>query len=211
MLNNLYDKAYLTQFPGNMAVVATGKKKLAKDVARAMGKELKALGINWVLGPVVDVLTNSTNRLLGVRTMGEDPEQVSDYAEAFLEGYKEAGIACCGKHFPGYGNASVNSTLDLPVVPESLQQLETASLIPYKRIIEKNVDAIMVGGCALPQVTMGEMHACLSEKVVQEILRNKLKHNGVIVSECLEMKSLYETVGVRQGTAMAATCTDVMS
>lgn len=204
MLNNLYDKAYLTQFPGNMAVVATGKKKLAKDVARAMGKELKALGINWVLGPVVDVLTNSTNRLLGVRTMGEDPEQVSDYAEAFLEGYKEAGIACCGKHFPGYGNASVNSTLDLPVVPESLQQLETASLIPYKRIIEKNVDAIMVGGCALPQVTMGEMHACLSEKVVQEILRNKLKHNGVIVSECLEMKSLYETVGVRQGTAMAA-------
>ncbi|KAI8133694.1 hypothetical protein DUD61_002633 [Geotrichum candidum] len=164
MLNNLYDKAYLTQFPGNMAVVATGKKKLAKDVARAMGKELKALGINWVLGPVVDVLTNSTNRLLGVRTMGEDPEQVSDYAEAFLEGYKEAGIACCGKHFPGYGNASVNSTLDLPVVPESLQQLETASLIPYKRIIEKNVDAIMLE--AISGILGGVRDEIFAEQVV---------------------------------------------
>lgn len=204
MLNNLYDKAYVSQFPGNMAMVATGEKNLAKDVARAMGRELKALGINWVLGPVVDVLTNPHNRLLGVRTMGDDPEQVSDYAEAFLDGYKEAGIATCGKHFPGYGNATVDSTLDFPVVSDSLEQLEAGPLIPYKRIIQKNVDAIMVGGCALPTVTMGDMHACLSEKVVQELLRNKLKHNGVVVSDCLEMKSLYENVGVRQGTAMAA-------
>lgn len=204
MLNNLYDKTYLSQFPGNMAMVATGEKNLAKDVARAMGSELKALGINWILGPVVDVLTNPHNRLLGVRTMGDDPDQVSDYAEAFLDGYKEAGIATCGKHFPGYGNATVDSSLGFPVVSDSLEQLEAGPLIPYKRIIQKNVDAIMVGGCALPTVTMGDMHACLSEKVVQEILRNKLKHNGVVVSECLEMKSLYENVGVRQGTAMAA-------
>lgn len=204
MLNNLYDQHYLTQFPGNMAIVATQSTDIAKDVAKATGKELKALGINWILGPVVDVLTNSANRLLGVRTMGDDPEEVTRYALKFLEGYREAGIATCGKHFPGYGNATVDSTLGLPVVPDSIAQLETASLIPFRTIIKDNIDSIMVGGCALPKVTMNEMHACLSEEVVQQMLRVNMKHKGVIVSECLEMKTLYENVGVRQGTMMAA-------
>lgn len=204
MLNNLYDKTYLTQFPGNMAIVATKSRETAKKVAEATGRELKALGINWILGPVVDVLSNSATRLLGVRTMGDDPEEVSEYALAFLEGYKAAGIATCGKHFPGYGNATVDSMLGLPIVPDSIEQLETASLIPFRKIIAKDIDSIMVGGCALPKVTKNEMHACLSEQVVQGMLRNSLHHNGVVVSECLEMKPLYENVGVRQGTVMAA-------
>lgn len=204
MLNNLYDKTYLTQFPGNMAIVATQSKETAKQVAEATGKELKALGVNWVLGPVVDVLSNSATRLLGVRTMGDDPEEVSEYAISFIEGYKAAGVATCGKHFPGYGNATVDSMLGLPIVPDSIEQLETASLIPFRKIIAKNVDSVMVGGCALPKVTKNEMHACLSEQVVQGMLRNSLNHDGVVVSECLEMKPLYENVGVRQGTVMAA-------
>lgn len=204
MLNNLYDPTYITQFPGNMAIVATKETTLATQVARATGEELKMLGINWMLGPVVDVLTNSTNRLLGVRTMGDDPQEVTEYAMAFIEGFEQANIATCGKHFPGYGNATVDSTLGLPIVPDSIQQLETAALVPFRKIIERNVDAVMVGGCALPKVTMNEMHACLSQEVVQGLLREKMGYNGVVVSECLEMKTLYENVGVRQGAVMAA-------
>lgn len=204
MLNNLYDQKYLTQFPGNMAIVATQSTRIAKEVAEATGEELKALGVNWILGPVVDVLTNSANRLLGVRTMGDDPQQVSDYALAFLEGYRAAGMATCGKHFPGYGSATVDTTLGCPIVPESIEQLETASLIPFRKIIKAKIDSIMVGGCALPKVTMNDMHACLSEQVVQQMLRSSMGHDGVVVSECLEMKTLYENVGVRQGTVMAA-------
>lgn len=204
MLNNLIDSTYISQFPGNMAIVATKSKELATQVAEAMGKELKMLGVNWVLGPVVDVLTSSTNRLLGVRTMGDDPQEVTDFAVAFLEGFKKANIVSCGKHFPGYGNATVDSTLGLPIVPDSVEQLETAALVPFRKIINNNVDAVMVGGCALPKVTMNEMHACLSQEVVQGLLREKLNYNGVTVSECLEMKTLYENVGVRQGAVMAA-------
>lgn len=205
MLNNLYDDEYLSQFPGNMAIVAAQSTTLARDVAEATGRELKALGINWILGPVVDVLTNSTNRLLGVRTMGDDPQQVMEYAKAVLKGYAKAGIAACGKHFPGYGNATVDSMLGLPIVPDSIEQLEAASLIPFRQIANANIDSIMVGGCALPKVTMNDMHACLSHQVVQGLLRKDMKYDGVVVSECLEMKTLFENVGVRQGAVMAAT------
>lgn len=203
MLNNLNDDDYITQFPGAMAMVATQSQDMARDVAKATGLELKALGINWTLGPVVDVLSNSTNKLLGVRTMGDDPKEVTQYALAYLEGYTEANIATCAKHFPGYGNAYVDETLALPIVYDSIEQLETASLIPYRQIIKKGIDSIMVGSCALPKITRSVLHACLSEKVVRGMLRDDMNYNGVIVSECLDMKTLYEDVGVRQGTVLA--------
>lgn len=168
MLNNLNDDDYITQFPGAMAMVATQSQDMARDVAKATGLELKALGINWTLGPVVDVLSNSTNKLLGVRTMGDDPKEVTQYALAYLEGYADANIATCAKHFPGYGNANVDETLALPIVYDTIEQLETASLIPYRQIIKKDVDAIMVGSCALPKITRSVLHACLSEKSFAE-------------------------------------------
>ncbi|ANB11221.1 hypothetical protein AWJ20_4023 [Sugiyamaella lignohabitans] len=204
MLNNLNDEEYLSQFPGPMAIVATKSLNLARQVAHATGQQLKSLGVNWLLGPVLDVLTNSTNRLLGVRTMGDDAQEVTRFSLAFMEGYESAGICQCGKHFPGYGNATVDSTVSLPVVPESIEQLETSSLIPFREAIKANIDAIMVGGCALPKIAMNEMHACLSERVVRELLREDMGYDGVIVSECLEMDALYENVGVRQGAVMTA-------
>lgn len=204
MLNNLHDEAYLSQFPGPMSVVASKDPSMAREVAYATGKELKALGINWILGPVMDVLTNSNNRLLGVRTMGDDPKEVTQFSQAYIEGYRAAGVNTCGKHFPGYGNATVDSILGLPIVPESIEQLETGSLIPFRQSVKDGVDSIMVGGCALPKIAMNEMHACLSERVVRELLREDMGYDGVILSECLEMDALYENVGVRQGAVMAA-------
>ncbi|CAN6626139.1 hypothetical protein TRVA0_010S02740 [Trichomonascus vanleenenianus] len=205
MLNNLHDEKYISQFPGPMAIVATKSTDLARDVAHATGLELKSLGINWLFGPVLDVLTNSANRLLGVRTMGDDPQEVTKYGQAFFQGYSSANLVCCGKHFPGYGSATVDSILGLPIVSESIEQLETASLIPFRQLSKDKLDAIMVGGCALPKIAISEMHACLSERVTKELLREDIGYEGVILSECLEMDALYENVGVRQGAVMAAT------
>lgn len=204
MVNSLYDKNYLTQFPGNMAIVATQSTTMAIQVAEATGRELKAVGINWILGPVVDVLTDTTSKKLGVRSMGDDPEEVAEYTLALLEGFRRAGIVTCGKHFPGYGSSNINSESELPEIQDSLDQLKTGSLVPFQAAIDQNIDSIMVGGCALPNAAIKEKYACLSEQVVNSLLRNQMGYNGVVVSECLEMQYLYETVGVSQGAMMAA-------
>ncbi|ODQ65639.1 putative glycosyl hydrolase [Nadsonia fulvescens var. elongata DSM 6958] len=205
MLNNIYDSEYITQFPGPMAIAATQSPTLAMQVACATGEQMKALGVNWILGPVLDVLYNNATQLLGVRTMGDDPAEVTRFGLAYIRGYEQAGINICAKHFPGYGEATVDLISGLEIVFNTIKQLEAASLIPFHEAIHANVDAILVGGCAVPKIDEAEMHACLSHKVVSDLLRHKMGYRGVIISECLEFGYLYENVGVKQGAIMAAT------
>ena len=121
-VNSLYDEIYIRQFPSAMGIAATGSKTLAHEVAKATAQELKAVGVNWILGPVLDVLTNVRNQPLGVRTSGDDPQEVSQYGVQFMKGYQEAGLATCGKHFPSYGNLEfLGSHTDVPIITESLR------------------------------------------------------------------------------------------
>lgn len=130
-----------------MGMAATGSKELAFEVAKATAEELAACGINLIMGPCLDVLTNARNQPLGVRTTGDDPHEVSEYGIAFLKGYKEAGIATMGKHFPSYGNLEfLGSALDVPIITESLEQLTLSALIPFKNAIKEGLDSMMVGG-----------------------------------------------------------------
>ena len=156
------------------------------------------------MGPCLDVLTNVKNQPLGVRSTGDDPEEVSKYGAAFLKGFKDAGIASCGKHFPSYGNLEfLGSSLDVPVITESLEQLSLSALIPFRNAITQGVDAMMVGGCAMSSAGVNAMHACLSEQVVDDLLRQNLGFDGVVISECLEMEALSHNIGVGGGTVMA--------
>src|SRR3989454_1240012 len=107
----------VTVFPGNMALGAIGSERIAYEVALASGRELKALGINMNLAPVVDVNNNPTNPVIGIRSFGEDPQQVACFVEAAVHGYHEAGIITCLKHFPGHGDTAVDSHLALPTIP----------------------------------------------------------------------------------------------
>lgn len=187
-----------------MGVAATGSTDLAFEVAKATGQEISACGINWIFGPCLDVLTNARNQPLGVRTAGDDPQEVSAYGVAFMKGYKEAGIVTLGKHFPSYGNLEfLGSTLDVPIITESLEQLSLSALIPFRNAIQQGLDSMMVGGCAMSSAGLNAMHACLSEQVVDGLLRNDLKFDGVVVSECLEMDALSHNIGVGGGTVMA--------
>jgi beta-N-acetylhexosaminidase len=203
-VNSLFDEIYIRQFPSAMGVVATGSKKLAKEVAKATAHELASVGVNWIMGPVLDVLTNVRNQPLGVRAAGDDPQEVSMYGVEYLRGYKDAGIVTCGKHFPSYGNLEFfGSPTDVPIITESLEQLSMGALVPFRNAIAQGLDAMMVGGCAMSSSGMNVMHACLSEQVVDDLLRKDLKFNGVVVSECLEMEALSHNIGVGGGTVMA--------
>jgi beta-N-acetylhexosaminidase len=187
-----------------MGVAAAGSTELAFEVAKATAQEISACGINWIFGPCLDVLTNARNQPLGVRTAGDDPQEVSAYGVAFMKGYKEAGVVTLGKHFPSYGNLEfLGSTLDVPIITESLEQLSLSALIPFRNAIRQGLDSMMVGGCAMSSAGLNAMHACLSEQVVDGLLRSDLKFDGVVVSECLEMDALSHNIGVGGGTVMA--------
>jgi len=203
-VNSLFDEGCIQQFPSQMGITATGSTELAYKVAKATAEELRAVGINWIMGPCLDVLTNVKNQPLGVRSTGDDPEDASDYGAAFLRGFKDAGIASCGKHFPSYGNLEfLGSSLDLPVITESLEQLSLSALIPFRHAIKQGVDAMMVGGCAMSSTGVNAMHACLSDQVVDNLLRGKLGFDGIVISECLELEALSRNIGVQGGTVMA--------
>ncbi|KAK7753533.1 hypothetical protein SLS62_004391 [Diatrype stigma] len=188
-----------------MGIAATGSLDLAYSVAKATATEVSAVGVNLILGPVLDVLTNARHQPLGVRAVGDDPQEASQYAIASLNGYKDAGLATCGKHFPSYGNLDfLGSSLDMPIITQTLEELSLSALVPFRNAIASGrLDAMFVGGCGIQNAGMNVMHACLSDQVVDDLLRSDLGFNGVSISECLEMESLIQEYGVKGGTVMA--------
>lgn len=203
-VNSLYDEEYIIQYPSAMGIAATGSLDVAYEVAKATALELSAVGVNMILGPVLDVLNNTQLQPLGVRATGDDPQETSQYGIQAMNGYKEVGLTTCGKHFPSYGNLTFQgSTLDMPIITETLEQLSLSALVPFRNAIRAGIDAIMVGGCAINNLDMNIMHACLSKEVVDDLLRRDLGFNGVVISECLEMESLSIDIGFRGGCVMA--------
>ncbi|OKL55456.1 hypothetical protein UA08_09283 [Talaromyces atroroseus] len=196
----------VTQFPSAMGLAATQQQDLVEKAAHAIAQELRCLGFNWILGPVLDVLPTTRVQPLGVRTFGDDPFAVATYGAHMIKGFKSGGIATGGKHFPGYGDTSFpdDSPENVPCILYSKAQLHQNQFVPFREAIQHNVDSILVGGCAM--TGLGEEtvpHACLSHKVVTDILRHELGFDGVIVSECLAMEALCENIGVSQGAIMA--------
>jgi beta-N-acetylhexosaminidase len=205
-INSSCDPEFITQFPSAMGVAATGSPELALQVAKATALEISAAGVNLILGPVLDVLTNARSQPLGVRSTGDDSQVVSQFGVSYVKGYKEAGIATCGKHFPSYGNLEFlgsGAGSGIPIITETLEQLSLSALSPFRSAIASGLDAMMVGGCALVGSGTNVMHACLSDQVVDELLRKGLSFQGVVISACLRMEALIQNIGVTGATVMA--------
>lgn len=188
-----------------MGVAATGRVDLAYEVTKATATEISACGVNLMLGPVLDVLNNARYQPLGVRATGDDPQEVSQYCLAALRGIRDAGMASCGKHFPSYGNLDfLGSNLDVPIITQTLEELSLSALVPFRNAIASGkLDAMFVGGCGISNPSMNVGHACLSDQVVDDLLRNDLGFKGVAISECLEMEALSHELGVQNGVVMA--------
>ncbi|KAK3402279.1 glycoside hydrolase superfamily [Sordaria brevicollis] len=208
-VNSLFDPLHITQFPSSMGLAASlSGPSLSYEVAKATATEIAACGVNLILGPVLDVLTNARYQPLGVRATSDDPQEVSQYGIAAVRGYKDAGVATCGKHFPSYGNldflGSAAGSLEIPIITQTLEELALSALVPFRNAIKTGMlDGMFVGGCGIANPSMKVAHACLSERVVDELLREELGFEGVAISECLEMEALQTEMGVRTGTIMA--------
>ncbi|MCA1991353.1 MAG: beta-glucosidase, partial [Coleofasciculus sp. S288] len=197
-----------TWFPPPMALGAIQLKDAdkAQQYAEQMGaitaREALAIGINWVLAPVVDVNNNPLNPVINVRAFGETPEAVSQLTSAFIRGAKHYPVLTTAKHFPGHGDTATDSHLDLPVLPHTLSRLAEIELPPFKAAIAIGVDAVMSAHLLIPAWDE-QLPATLSPQVLTELLRNKLGFEGLIVTDALVMGAIANRYGTNEAPVMA--------
>lgn len=192
----------MTEFPGNIALAATNDFNLAYLQGNTMGYELSDVGINMAFAPVADVNLQITNPVIGVRSFGDEPENVGKFCEALSLGLNSGGVAGCGKHFPGHGNTTTDSHKALPFNNVSLDELEKGELIPFKRLCDNKIDAIMVAHVIYSNVTNDNLPSTLSCKIIKEILRDKLKYDGVVISDDMEMKAIVDNYSIKEAIRM---------
>ena len=176
--------------------------ELAERYGRCSGREARALGLNWVLGPVCDVNNNPANPVINVRAWGEDPATAGALASAFLQGVQTEGVLACAKHFPGHGDTSCDSHLDLPVLQHDRERLEAIELPPFRAAIAAGVAAVMTAHLLLPALDP-ERPATLSPAVLDGLLRRELGFQGLVVTDALVMEAISQRYGAGEAAVLA--------
>ena len=177
-----------TPFAGAMALGATGDVALAERVGRAIGTELRAMGVNLVYAPVCDLATNPRNPVVGIRSFGDEPVAVGAMAAATVRGLQSAGVAATIKHLPGHGEPGGDSHVGLPVIEASADTLRARELVPFQAAIAAGARVAMAGHLAVPALTdRRDLPATLSRAVIHDLLRDELGFGGLVVSDALDM------------------------
>jgi beta-N-acetylhexosaminidase len=185
--------------------------KLAERFAKALAAELHAVGISLDYTPVLDVLTNPKNPVIGDRALAGRAEDVARLGTIIIKTLQAEGIAACGKHFPGHGDTSVDSHHELPLIEHPPDRLEAVELVPFKAAIAADVASIMTAHILIPALD-DERPATLSPQIVDGLLKQKLGYQGLVLSDDLEMKAISGRYGHSDATvqAIAAGCDAVL-
>ncbi len=188
-----------TLSPGNGALGMTGDVKLAEELAFTMGKELRAVGVNFNLAPVVDINSNPQNPVIGSRSFGDSIEIVVPFARHAIQGYHKAGVITSLKHFPGHGDVEIDSHEDLPILLKSKEQLEKLELVPFFALA-KEADTVMTAHIVVPSID--PLYSATLSKKVLDILRKEF--NGVIVTDSLVMEGVLKNCSSVEDAAILA-------
>ena len=164
-------------------------KNLAEAYGACTGREARLCGLNWVLAPIVDVNNNPANPVINVRAWGEDPCTVQELTLAFQRGLAQEGVLGCAKHFPGHGDTAVDSHLQLPVLPHTMERLEQLELQPFQASIAAGIDSVMTAHLQIPALDP-ERPATLSKAVLTNLLRDQLGFEGLVVTDALVMEAI---------------------
>jgi beta-N-acetylhexosaminidase len=195
-------KTPFTEWPPMATLGRSGDVELAERFARALARELKSVGITLDYAPVLDVHTNPKNPVIGDRALAEKAEEVARLGSAIVRALQGEGIAACGKHFPGHGDTSTDSHLELPLVEHPPERLRQVEFLPFKAAIEAGVATIMTAHVLVPALDE-KRPATLSRRIVTDVLRNELKFEGVILSDDLEMKAVAAEYAVPDSAVLA--------
>jgi beta-N-acetylhexosaminidase len=193
-----------TRFPRGMAMGATGDPQYAYDAAKFTAQEAKAIGVSVNFYPVVDVNDNPANPIINIRSFGENPQRVGEFGAAYVRGTQDAGVIATAKHFPGHGDTSVDSHLELPVITFDRTRLNQIELPPFEAAIKAGVGSVMTAHIYLPQFekTPG-VPASLSRAITTGLLRDDLGFKGLIFTDALPMHAITSNFGAAQSPVMA--------
>lgn len=172
-------------FPPNARISKEADEEVMFDYGREMARECRRLGINMVLGPVLDVTAEGS--FIGRRSFGNDPERVSDLAIAYARGLESGNVMSVAKHFPGHGAAQGDSHRRKPVIEKSLHSIDSIDLRPFRRYISQRLSGIMVGHMAFPAIDPEMLPAAVSHTVITDLLRDDLGFTGLILTDALNM------------------------
>ncbi|MEK6545021.1 MAG: beta-N-acetylhexosaminidase [Nitrospinota bacterium] len=177
------------QYPSYGKLGRAGSEELVMSNALAMAEELIEIGVNMNMAPVLDVNTNPQNPIIGDRSFSSDPNMVSRLGTCIIKTFKEKGIIAVGKHFPGHGDTSSDSHLELPVVNHNIKRLENIELKPFIHAFKNGLRAVMTAHVLYPALD-ADYPATLSERIIKNILRKKYGFDGVVITDDLEMKAI---------------------
>jgi len=184
----------LTLFPSQMSVAAAidrhsrNETELLHDSLSAIAAEARETGINMAFTPVLDINRDPDNPIICTRAFSDDPETVSWFGTQYIKAFEEAGILSCGKHFPGHGDTSSDSHIELPVIRKSKGELYSLDLIPFLEAIRAGVSCIMIGHLGVPDIDTRP--ASLSDVFIKKLLRQEMGFNGLVLTDALNMHAL---------------------
>jgi beta-N-acetylhexosaminidase len=186
-----------TEIPPMRAVGASGNAALARELGQLIGVELRAVGFDMNYAPVLDIDTNPQNPIIASRSFGRAPELVTELGLALAAGLQEAGVAACGKHFPGHGDTSQDSHLELPRLAHGMERLERVELAPFRAAAQAGIASFMTAHVIF-QAVDAKYPATMSHAVVTGILRERLGYDGLVVTDDVEMKAIADNYGVEE-------------
>jgi beta-glucosidase-like glycosyl hydrolase/CubicO group peptidase (beta-lactamase class C family) len=182
-------------FPWNMTLGAIADNNLIEQTGRQIGEHCKRLGVHFNFAPVVDINTNPKNPIIGNRSFGEDRDNVTEKALAFMKGMQSAGVLANAKHFPGHGDTEDDSHKTLPSVSFSEERIDSVELYPYKKLIKEGLSSVMVAHLNVPSLEKRRgFPSSLSKHIVTDILKERLGFKGLIFTDALTMKGAADYV-----------------
>lgn len=190
-------------FPRQMQLGALSSDTLVYKMGYLIGRECRELGMHVNFAPDVDINNNPDNPVINTRSFGEDKEKVARFGAAYMLGMKEAGVAGSAKHFPGHGDTGVDSHHDLPTLDFSRERLEDVELYPFRHLIKKGVDMVMVGHLNVPALDDSGTPSSLSKPIVTDLLKKKMGFDGIVVTDALGMKGVSSLYGYNEIPLMA--------
>jgi beta-N-acetylhexosaminidase len=177
--------------PRQMMLGAIQDPQIIYTYGQTVAEQCKRMGIQVDYAPVVDVNNNPDNPVINDRSFGEDPRKVADFGIQYMKGLQDHGVLATAKHFPGHGDVSVDSHIDLPVVNRSMLQLDTLELYPFRKIFEAGIGSVMIGHLFVPAIDSRKNRpASISKNTVTTLLRKDLQFKGLSFTDALEMKGV---------------------